>query len=130
MGVTTGAGGKRRRSQAKSNSFFFGFAYGGGAWRRRTTIALAVPEGFSIIPGFLGVYFVISKLYNVCLIYFELLLFCNMYLWLCEYNIVKRCVCLYLFLCMFLNVKKLKRQKTRKEKKTFCFHANGQVYQI
>jgi hypothetical protein len=65
VGVTTGAGGKRRRSQAKSNSFFFGFACGGGAWRRRTTIVPAVPEGFSTIPGFLGVYFVISKLYNV-----------------------------------------------------------------
>jgi len=121
-----------RGEEAKPNPtvFFFGFACGGGAWRRRATIVPAIPEGFSIIPGFLGVYFVISKLYNVCLIYFELLLFCNMYLWLCEYNIVKRCVCLYLFLCMFLNVKKLKRQKTRKEKKTFCFHANGQVYQI
>jgi hypothetical protein len=56
-----------RGEEAKPNPtvFFFGFAYGGGAWRRRATIALAVPEGFSIIPGFLGVYFVISKLYNV-----------------------------------------------------------------
>jgi len=55
-----------RGEEAKPNPIvFFCFACGGGAWRRRATIVPAVPEGFSIIPGFLGVYFVISKLYNV-----------------------------------------------------------------
>ena len=83
------------------------------AWRVEKTLrhgsyaqkpSSTVPEAF-----FCNLYVFLDYFY---LIYFELLLFCNMEMWVYEKNIIKRnlCVCIF-FLCKLLNYKIRKTKK-------------------